>query len=177
MENLLIATDNSAVIAQLQKENDELKELSGQLFSVITHAVSMLSGKAKQNDFVINMKGHHFFECSLLIAQISQLVDCETPQQSLADLSKERDELKAHCEVANTIIKVLAKTDAEKVIAEVWFEKPPQQSLAEIKAEAIEDAFYEYACEKHGAFGADGSEEEEWGIDKANQLREQGDRE
>jgi hypothetical protein len=82
--------DNSKVIADLIKERDdelaELKELSGQLFSVITHAVSMLSGKAKQNDFVINMKGHHFFECSLLIAQISQLVDCETPHQSLAEI-------------------------------------------------------------------------------------------
>jgi hypothetical protein len=60
--------------------------------------------------------------------------------QVIADLIKERNELKAHCEVANTIIKVLAKTDAEKVIAEVWFEKPPQQSLAEIKAQAIEEA-------------------------------------
>jgi hypothetical protein len=137
MENLLTEFNNRALtkskhrLLSKQKENDELKELSGQLFSVITHAVSMLSGKAKQNDFVINMKGHHFFECSLLIAQISQLIDCETPQQS----------------------------------------------LNEIKAQAIEDSFYEYACEKHGAFGADGSEEEEWGIDKANQLREQGDRE
>jgi hypothetical protein len=57
----------------------------------------------------------------------------------ITQLQKERDELKAHCEVANTIIKVLAKTDAEKVIAEVWFEKPPQQSLAEIKAQAIKE--------------------------------------
>jgi hypothetical protein len=88
----------------------------------------------------------------------------------IADLIKERDELKAHCDFLKECCYMIGngiKVETSEV------NRAPQQSLAEIKAEAIKEAFYEYACEKHGAFGADGSEEEEWGIDKANQLREQ----
>jgi cobalamin biosynthesis Co2+ chelatase CbiK len=61
-----------------------------------------------------------------------------------ADVLKERDELKAQICVANKVIEVLAETDSEKIIAQKWFETAPRQSLAAIKARAIEELMIDY---------------------------------
>ena len=64
--------------------------------------------------------------------------------QVIADLIKERDELKAHCDyLANVLSDIEIDDDIPHYIQELCLKamtKTPQQSLAEIKAQAIEEA-------------------------------------
>jgi hypothetical protein len=62
------------------------------------------------------------------------------PQQTLADLIKERDELKAHCESLRNYVGEVWSDHSQANRAKFIYKQTPQQSLAEIKAQAIEEA-------------------------------------
>jgi hypothetical protein len=61
----------------------------------------------------------------------------------IADLIKERDELKAHCEKLRNCLMKASAMDADRIGFERCLGKTlastPQQSLAEIKAQAIKE--------------------------------------
>ena len=100
----------------------------------------------------------------------------ENLSKKVYQLEQERDELAAHCEYIKEKAKLYMGCPSDhKALFELKdvLEQTPQQSLAEIEANAVESAFYSYACEKHGVFEAENSEEYEYGKEYANQLREQ----
>lgn len=78
---------------------------------------------------------------------------------TLEELQKENNELKAHCERLKTMAGVVygllvgCKARSNEVTKEVIdkaltvFQDTPQQSLNEIKAQAIEEMFYEFENE------------------------------
>jgi hypothetical protein len=104
-----------------------------------------LNGSPKQGDMIaLNPKdktdmwlvAEQFFKDNYIPA-----IEATKPDNSkvIADLIKERDELKAQMWAANKVIEVLAEADSEKIIAKTWFETTPQQSLAAIKAQAVQE--------------------------------------
>jgi hypothetical protein len=112
-----IVTDNSQVIADLIKERDELKAHC----DFLKECCYMLGSGIKVDLSEVN----------------------RTPQQSLADSIKERDELKAHCERLRKCLMKASAMDPDRIGFEKCLGKTlastPQQSLAEIKAQAIKE--------------------------------------
>jgi glutathione synthase/RimK-type ligase-like ATP-grasp enzyme len=66
------------VCNELKEANQRIAELAANIDSyksIISHGIDLLDGNRKDN--VIEFNGVHAFECSYLIAQISQLVEYE----------------------------------------------------------------------------------------------------
>jgi hypothetical protein len=122
-------TDNSEVIADLIKERDELKAHCGKLFELVHDLDSYLD----TNELTSIAHGSVFHQ------EMKHLITF-TPQQSLADLIKERDELKAHCDFLTYAFNrcySCVPDDGSSVSNECFEEfsdkllQTPQQSLAD----------------------------------------------